>query len=38
MRRRVIGYLLSAASVYLAMGYMVNLFLSLMNAFALPVF
>ena len=36
MRRRVIGYLLSVASVYLAMGYMVNLFLSLMNGFSLP--
>jgi len=36
MRRRVIGYLLSAASVYLAMGYMVSLFLSLMNSFSLP--
>ena len=36
MRRRVIAYLLSAASVYLAMGYMVNLFLSMMNAFTLP--
>lgn len=37
MRRRMIGYLLSAASVYLAMGYMVNLFLSLINSFSLPV-
>lgn len=36
MRRRVIGYLLSAASVYLAMGYLVNLFLSMINAFSLP--
>jgi hypothetical protein len=36
MRRRMIGYLLSAASVYLAMGYLVSLFLSLVNAFSLP--
>jgi len=36
MSRRVIGCLLSAASVYLAMVYMVNLFLSLVNTFSLP--
>jgi hypothetical protein len=33
MKRKIVGYCLSAASVYLAMGYMTQLFLRMLSCF-----
>jgi hypothetical protein len=37
VKRRVIGYFLSAASVYLTMSYMAQLFLQIINNFTFTV-
>ncbi len=37
MKRLVLGYVLSAASVYLTMSFLTRVFLNLINNFALPV-
>jgi hypothetical protein len=37
MKRRVLGYFLSAASVYLALGYMTQLFMSIFHSFAFAI-
>jgi hypothetical protein len=37
MKKRIIGYLLSAASVYLTITYFTNLFLSMIKNFGLNV-
>lgn len=37
MRKRVLGYFLSAASVYVAVRYITELFLDLMSNFALSI-
>lgn len=37
MKRRILGYLLSAASVYLALGYLTQLFMSIFHSFAFAV-
>lgn len=37
MKRRVIGYFLSAASVYLTMSYMAQLFLQILSNFTFTV-
>ncbi len=37
MKRRVLGYFLSAASVYLALGYMTQLFMSIFHSFAFVI-
>ena len=37
VKKRVIGYFLSAASVYLTMSYMVQLFQQLINSFTFTV-
>jgi hypothetical protein len=37
MKRMVLGYLLSAASVYLTMNFLTKVFLDLINNFALSV-
>ena len=37
MKKRVIGYFLSAASVYLTMSYMAQLFLQIINNFTFTV-
>ena len=37
MKKRVIGYFLSAASVYLTMSYMAQLFLQILSNFAFTV-
>ena len=38
VKKRVLGYLLSAASVYLTMSYLTNLFLTIVGNFTLNVF
>jgi hypothetical protein len=37
MKKRVMAYLLSAASVYLTMGYLTQLFISMINSFSFNV-
>lgn len=37
VKKRVLGYFLSAASVYLAMGYITQLFLRIMSKFTFAV-
>jgi hypothetical protein len=37
LKKRVLGYFLSAASVYLAMGYITQLFLRIMSKFTFAV-
>ena len=37
MKKRVMAYFLSAASVYLTMGYLTQLFLSMINGFTFSV-
>lgn len=37
MKKRVLGYFLSAASVYIAIGYLTQLFLRIMSNYAFAV-
>ena len=37
MKRRVMAYFLSAASVYLTMGYLTQLFLDMISSFSISV-
>ena len=37
MKKRVMAYFLSAASVYLTMGYLTQLFMSMVNGFSLNI-
>ena len=37
MKKRVMAYLLSAASVYLTMGYLTQLFINMINGFTFNV-